>query len=116
MPDLFGLGGCVPKWGEEKERLRYLIKSGKLTDEMKVKIVIPSLDARSRMENREKKRRVCWNTDEQNYSEFAAIREAYMLALEENPTLFGHAVVEAMREFDVKGWFEGQRAEEQAGF
>ncbi len=99
-------GVYVPKWAEEKERLRWLIKEGKLTNDMKVKIVIPSLDARSRMENREKKRRVCWNTDEQNYSEFAAIREAYMLTLEENPTLFGLAIVEAMKEFNLKGWLE----------
>jgi hypothetical protein len=105
----------VPRWAEEKERLRWLIKEGKLTDEMKVKIIIPSIDARSRMENREKRKRVCWNTDEQTYSEFAAIREAYMQTLEENPTLFGHAVVEAMKEFDVKGWFEGQDVGKQKG-
>jgi len=102
----------MPNWAEEKERLRWLIKEGKLTDDMKVKIVIPSLDARSRMENREKKRRVCWNTDEQSFAEFAAIREAYMLVLEENPTLFGHAVIEAMRQFDVKGWHEAQNVEQ----
>jgi hypothetical protein len=106
----------VPEWREEKERLRWLIKEGKLTDDMKVKIVIPSLDARSRMENREKKKRVCWNTDEHNYSEFAAIREAWLTqVLEHNPTLFGHAVVEAMRTFDIKGWAEGQDATEQKG-
>ena len=98
----------MPTLKEERDRLKWLIREGKINDETKIKIIIPSLDARSRMENREKKRRVCWNTDEQTYSEFAAMKEAYMLTLEQNPTLFGHAVVEAMKAFDVRGWFESK--------
>jgi hypothetical protein len=94
----------VPTLKEERERIKWLLKEGKIDDNTKCKIILPSLDARSRMENKEKRKRVCWNTDEQTYSEFAAIREAYMLELEQNPTWFGHAVVEAMRAFDVRGW------------
>lgn len=103
----------MPSWKEEKERLRFLIKEGKLTDEMRVRIVIPSIDARSRMENNEKRKEIRLKTDEQNYKEFHTWREAYMITLGENPTLVMQAIIEAMKTFNVKGWFEKQGDEQQ---
>jgi hypothetical protein len=110
-----GCGDCaVPTLKEERERLKWLIREGKINDETRIaRIAIPSLDAKARIENREKKKQVRWNTDEQNYSEFAAVREAWMQELEQNPTLFGYAVVEAMRTFDVRTWYEDHATEQK---
>jgi hypothetical protein len=98
----------MPTWKEEKERLRWLIKEGKLTDDMHVRVIMPSLDARSRMENKEKRKRFCFNCTPADYSELAAINEAYMMTLDHNPSFRTAAFIEALKTFDVKGWAEEQ--------
>jgi hypothetical protein len=105
----------MPKWKEEKERLRWLIKEGKLTDDEPCKVLFPRMDANKRIQNKEKAKRIVMQTDEQNYSEFHAMREAYTLELDENPTLVVLAIIQAMRTFDVRGWKETREsAGEQA--
>ena len=100
----------MPSWAEEKERLRWLIREGKLTDDMKVKIVIPKLDAEVKVENREKKKKFCFMTDEDGVSRLAALNEAYLRVLGENPSIRTAAWITALETFDVKGWYEKQNA------
>jgi len=98
----------MPSWKEEKERLRWLINEGKLTDDMKVKVVIPKLDAQIKVENREKKKKFCFMTDEDGVSRLAALNEAYIRVCGENPSIRTAAWIEALETFDVKGWYEKQ--------
>jgi len=102
----------MPKWSEERERLRWLIKEGKLQDDEPCKVLFPRMDAKKRIQNKEKSKRIVMQTDEQNYSEFHAMREAYTLELGENPTLVMLAIIEAMKTFDVRGWKEQRDAGE----
>ena len=73
-------------------------------------VVFPRRAAKKRIANQEKRKRVIFDTDPQTYSEWQAQREAWMLELADNPTLFGHAMLTAMREFDLKGWIEQQES------
>jgi hypothetical protein len=98
----------MPGAKEELDRLAWLLREGKIQPDEKCKVILPRLEAKERIKNTEKRRRICMNTDEANYSEFSAMREAYTLILNQNPTLVVEAIIEAMKEFDVKGWFERQ--------
>lgn len=98
----------MPGAKEELDRLAWLLREGKIQPDEKCKVILPRLEAKERIKNTEKRKRICLSTDEQNYSEFSAIREAYTLALNQNPTLVVEAIIEAMKEFDVKGWYEGR--------
>jgi hypothetical protein len=69
------------------------------------------LDAKERIRNERKIKRVTINTDEHGVSQFAAIKEAWMGELNNNPSLFFTAVIQAMSTFDVRGWKEEQEGE-----
>lgn len=75
-------------------------------DEPWCAIRFPRQEAKKRISNEKKSKRIVIVTDEQNFSEFHAIREAYMRYCDENPTLVGLAIIEAMKEFDLKSWLE----------
>lgn len=75
-------------------------------DEPWSQIRFPRQEAKKRVSNEKKSKRIVIVTDEQNFSEFHAIREAYMRYCDENPTLVGLAIIEAMKEFDLKSWLE----------
>ena len=100
----------MAKWAEVKARWQWLRDN--LPDDEPVVFKLPRREARKRIVNAEKKHRVVLVTDAQNYKEFHAWREAYMQVLDENPTLVMHAIVEAMKEFDVKGWKERNAGEQ----
>lgn len=71
-------------------------------------IRFPRQDAKKNIRNEKKSKRIVITTDEQNFSEFHAIREAYMHFCDENPTLVGLAIISAMKAFDLKSWLEEQ--------
>ena len=98
----------MPTLDEIKGQVDYLIREGRGKE--KAALILPRQDARERIENPHKRKRIVMVTDPANYAEFHAMREAYMQALGENPTLVTHAIIEAMRNFDVKGWAEEQEA------
>lgn len=75
-------------------------------DEPWSQIRFPRQEARKRISNEKKSKRIVIVTDSQNFSEFAAIREAYMGFCQENPTLVALAIIEAMKAFDLKGFLE----------
>jgi len=75
-------------------------------------VVFPRRNAKKRIANQEKRKRIIFDTDELGYSRFHARKEAWLKAiLHENPTLFAEALDAAMLTFDVVGWYE-QRAEQ----
>lgn len=98
----------MAKWGEVKARWPWLLDH--LQDDEPVVFKLPRREARKRINNLEKRRRVVLVTDEQNYSELHAMREAFMLELDENPTLVTLAIIEAMKAFDVRGWKEAHES------
>jgi hypothetical protein len=97
----------MAKWAEVKAHWAWL--NDHLADDEPVVFKLPRREARKRIQNAEKKRRIILQTDEQNYSEFQVWNEAYMYTLGENPTLRTQAIIEAMKQFDVKGWYEAQK-------
>lgn len=96
----------MPKWAEIKARWGWLNEN--LSDDEPVLFKLPRREARKRIENKEKRHRIVINCDETTYTEFHVWREAYMHTLGENPTLVGHAIVQAMKEFDVLAWKQEQ--------
>lgn len=99
----------MAKWAEVKARWQWLNEH--LADDEPVVFKLPRREARKRIENKEKKRRITLQTDEQNYSEFQVWNEAYMQTCGENPTLRTQAIIEAMKAFDLKGWLAEQHSE-----
>jgi len=71
-------------------------------------IRFPRVEARKRVTNEKKSKRIVIVTDEQNFSEFHAMREAYMTYCQDNPTLVALAIINAMKAFDLKSWLEEQ--------
>jgi hypothetical protein len=69
-------------------------------------VVFPRRTARRRIANKEKRRRIIFDTDELGYSRFHARKEAWLLELGDNPSLFAQALDECMAEFDLRGWVE----------
>ena len=98
----------MPGAKEELDRLAWLIREGKIPPDEKCRVILPRLEAKERIRNPQKRKRIVMQTDEHNYTEFHAMREAYTLTLNQNPTLVVEAIIEAMKEFDVKGWYEGR--------
>jgi len=77
-------------------------------DEPWSQIRFPRQEAKKRVSNERKSKRIVIVTDEQNFSEFHAMFEAYKLVCGDDPTRAVYGVVEAMKEFDLKGWLEKQ--------
>ena len=83
--------------------------------EQPCKVVLPKLDARERIRNERKKRRIVLVTDEFGFSQFHARKEAWMLALDNNPALFMAALDAAMSTFDLRTWKEQEDQGETLG-
>lgn len=99
----------MAKWSEVKARWGWLNEH--LSDDEPVVFKLPRREARKRIENKKKRRRIILDTDEQNYSEFQVWNEAYMWTCGENPTLRTQAIIEAMKAFDLKGWLDREETE-----
>ena len=85
-------------------------------DEPWSQIRFPRQEAKKRVKNERQSKRIVIVTDPQNFAEFHAMKEAYMAFCDENPTLVVLAMIEAMREFNLKGWLEERAGEKgQAG-
>lgn len=69
-------------------------------------VCFPRRNARKRVANKEKRKRIIFDTDELGYSRFHARREAWLLELADNPSFFSEALDKAMETFDVRGWLE----------
>jgi hypothetical protein len=77
-------------------------------------IVFPRRTAKKRVANKEKRKRVIFDVTELGYSQFHADREAWMITLGENPSLFEEALHEAMKTFDLMGWLQKEDEDENS--
>jgi hypothetical protein len=96
----------MPKGSELKAMLGWIREN--VQDDEPFVLRFPRREAKRRIQNVEKRRRITLATDEANYTEFHVWRGAYMHTLGENPTLVTQAIIEAMKAFDLKGWYERQ--------
>src|SRR4249920_859790 len=107
-------GGTHPVKGSD---FKAMCKSGwveeHINDNEPIVFKRPRVIGRQRIENKEKRRRFSFAVSEEDYKEFAALREAYMLKCGENPTLANHGMLTALRTFNLMGWLEEQESEKQ---
>jgi hypothetical protein len=92
----------------EYERLKHLLDTGKIGKDEPCKVVLPRVDAKERIRQAKKSRRITFACDETTHEEFHVWREAYLSKLHNNPTLFGLALIEAMKTFDILAWVAEQ--------
>lgn len=71
-------------------------------------VVFPRRQAKKRVANKEHRKRIIFDTDELGYSRFHARREAWLLELGDNPSLFAEALDKAMETFDIRGWMDAK--------
>lgn len=72
-------------------------------------IRFPRVEAKKRISNEKKSKRIVIVTDPQNFSEFHAERERIMRVFEENPTMFGYYLVALMKRWndeEITAWYE----------
>ena len=90
------------RFSEVKTNWKWLLEH--IGDERASVLKFPRREAMRNIENKKKSKRIIVTTDEQSFKEFHALKEAWMLELDENPTLFYHAMMVALQTFDVRGW------------
>jgi hypothetical protein len=86
------------------EHARWLIEHGRGKE--KGLLILPRVESQRRRENKEQRKRIVMVVDPEFYAEWATWHEAYMLTCGENPVLARQAIIEAMKVFNVKQWFE----------
>ena len=96
----------MPEIKAEMIRVQWLLDNGVIGPDEPAKLILPRIDAKERIRNERKIRRITINTDEHGVSQFAAIKEAWMGELDNNPSLFFSAVIQALGTFDIRGWKE----------
>ena len=96
----------MPTVKDALEHARWLVEHGRA--EEKCVLLLPRVLSQKRRENKEKKNRIVMVVDPEFYAEWATWHEAYMLTCGENPVLARQAIIEAMKAFDVKGYYESR--------
>jgi len=96
----------VPTVKDVLEHVKFLIEKGRADE--KAVLVLPRVESQKRRLNKEKKNRIVMVVDPEFFSEWNTWHEAYMLTCGENPVLARQAIIEAMKIFDVKGWYEAR--------
>jgi hypothetical protein len=95
----------MPRWAEVKARWAWL--NDHLADDEPVVFKLPRREARKRIANVEKRKRITFAADEQTFAEFHAERERILRVLDENPTLFGLYLVTCLRHWsndEIAAW------------
>jgi hypothetical protein len=96
----------VPTVKDVLEHVKFLIEKGRADE--KAVLVLPRVESQKRRLNKEKKNRIVMVVDPEFFSEWNTWHEAYMLTCGENPVLARQAIIEAMKAFDVKGYYESR--------
>jgi len=94
----------MAKWAEVKARWGWLEEH--LADDEPVVFKLPRREAKKRIQNTEGRKRISFMSDSLGYSRFHARKEAWMLELGENSSLFAEALDAAMKDFDIRLWKE----------
>src|SRR5271170_1793959 len=103
----------MPGARAEYERLKWLLENGKIASDEPAKLILPRLDAIEAIKNpklRESRPRITFATDQTTKEEFAVWREAWLSKLNNNPTMFGLALIEAMKQFDILDWIKNEES------
>ena len=106
----------MPTVKDVLEHVKFLIEKGRADE--KAVLVLPRIESQKRRLNKEKKNRIVMVVDPEFFSEWNTWHEAYMLTCGENPVLARQAIIEAMKAFDVKGYYESRmkdQSDENAG-
>jgi hypothetical protein len=82
-------------------------------DEPWSQIRFPRQDAKRKIRNESQSKRIVIITDPLGFSRFHARKEAWLLELADNPSLFAEALDKAMETFDVRGFLEERNVGEQ---
>src|SRR5271154_5735510 len=105
----------MPAAKAEAERVLWLIKEGEIPPDEPCKLVLPRIDAIEAIKNPNKKEtrpHINFATDQTTKEEFAVWREAWLSKLNNNPTMFGLALIEAMKQFDILQWLYDEQQDE----
>jgi len=94
----------MPSVKDVLEHCRWLVERGRADE--KAVLVLPRIESQKRRENKEQRKRIVMVVDPEFFSEWNVWHEAYMLTCGENPVLARQAIIEAMKAFDVKQWYE----------
>jgi len=96
----------MPSVKDVLEHCRWLIEKGRADE--KAVLLLPRIESQKRRENKEQRKRIVMVVDPEFFAEWATWHEAYMLTCGENPVLARQAIIEAMKAFDVKGYYESR--------
>jgi hypothetical protein len=110
----------MPKWSDERERLKKLLAAPIPPDEPCTRMRFPRRDAAKRAKNTEGRKRIVFPSDPVTYAQFHAEKERITRQLGDNPVLFGVFVTDMLKAFSeplVAQWLaihEGPENVEQA--
>jgi len=96
----------MPTVRDALEHARWLVEHGRADE--KCVLLLPRVLSQKRRENKEKKNRIVMVVDPEFYAEWHTWQEAYMQVCGENPTLMREAQMEAIKTFNVKGYYESR--------
>jgi len=96
----------VPTVKDVLEHVKFLIEKGRADE--KAVLVLPRIESQKRRLNKEKKNRIVMVVDPEFYAEWHTWDEAYMQVCGENPTIRRQGQLEAIKTFDIKGWYESR--------
>jgi hypothetical protein len=89
----------MPKWAEEKIRVRKLLAAPIPDDEPCTRMIFPRREAKKRAASKEKHHKIVFRCDQTTYGEFHAERERILQGLDENPVLFGVFITDVLKGF-----------------
>lgn len=98
------------RWGEAKPHLARLLAEDKLPDDEPLVLKFPRKEARKRIKNTEKRKRVCWEATPENFSAFHAAR-SHVVEILGNPVIADKLIAEFISRVPDETW----RACEKAG-
>jgi hypothetical protein len=87
----------MPRWGDEKVRLRKLLAAPISDEEPCTRMFFPRHEAKKRI--KEKRHRVGFACDEITYRAFNEERERVIRQLDDNPTFFGVFLTDVLKGF-----------------
>lgn len=91
------------RWGEAKSYLATMLRENKIPDEEPIVLKFPRKEARKRIKNTEKRKRVCWEATPENFSAFHAAR-SHVIEVVGNPTLADQLIAEFIASVGDDTW------------
>jgi hypothetical protein len=89
----------MPKWADERERLKKLLAANIPDDEPCTRMIFPRREAAKRKKSTEKHHKIVFRCDETTYQEFHEHRERILRLLDDNPILYGVFITDVQKSF-----------------